>query len=123
MIAMDNLSTHSKNIHPNNERHVPERARIKTWSSDARQVSTDTNPAPAVSAVMKSGFPRSGNVIAWFLCSSIEKLCVTKGFVGRFLFFFSSRRRHTRFSRDWSSDVCSSDLGSLVAGQHPGEAS
>src|SRR5690606_40971542 len=29
------------------------------------------------------------------------------------LFFFSSRRRHTRFSRDWSSDVCSSDLASL----------
>src|SRR5690606_17016358 len=30
-------------------------------------------------------------------------------------FFFSSRRRHTRFSRDWSSDVCSSDLGSSYA--------
>src|SRR5690349_24761819 len=29
-------------------------------------------------------------------------------------FFFSSRRRHTRSLRDWSSDVCSSDLG-LVA--------
>src|SRR5690606_41028586 len=28
--------------------------------------------------------------------------------------FFSSRRRHTRFSRDWSSDVCSSDLGFLA---------
>src|SRR2546429_1440489 len=28
-----------------------------------------------------------------------------------FFFFFSSRRRHTRCSRDWSSDVCSSDLG------------
>src|SRR5690606_39414107 len=28
-------------------------------------------------------------------------------------FFFSSRRRHTRFSRDWSSDVCSSDLRSF----------
>src|SRR5690606_3278205 len=28
-------------------------------------------------------------------------------------FFFSSRRRHTRFSRDWSSDVCSSDLHAL----------
>src|SRR5690606_39978363 len=27
-----------------------------------------------------------------------------------FFFFFSSRRRHTSFSRDWSSDVCSSDL-------------
>src|SRR5436309_14848657 len=30
-------------------------------------------------------------------------------------FFFSSRRRHTRFSRDWSSDVCSSDLCWAVA--------
>src|SRR5690606_40223106 len=29
-------------------------------------------------------------------------------------FFFSSRRRHTRFSRDWSSDVCSSDLPELA---------
>src|SRR5207247_5557346 len=26
------------------------------------------------------------------------------------IFFFSSRRRHTRSTRDWSSDVCSSDL-------------
>src|SRR2546422_3541155 len=31
-----------------------------------------------------------------------------------FFFFFSSRRRHTRCSRDWSSDVCSSDLVDLV---------
>src|SRR6266436_1351899 len=31
-----------------------------------------------------------------------------------FFFFFSSRRRHTRCSRDWSSDVCSSDLGDLL---------
>src|SRR3712207_6951207 len=31
------------------------------------------------------------------------------------LFFFSSRRRHTRYWRDWSSDVCSSDLGQLDA--------
>src|SRR3712207_8260240 len=30
-------------------------------------------------------------------------------------FFFSSRRRHTRYWRDWSSDVCSSDLGNAVA--------
>src|SRR5690606_33944431 len=29
-------------------------------------------------------------------------------------FFFSSRRRHTSFSRDWSSDVCSSDLGAAI---------
>src|SRR5690606_39426559 len=29
--------------------------------------------------------------------------------------YFSSRRRHTRFSRDWSSDVCSSDLRDATA--------
>src|SRR5207253_4799514 len=29
-------------------------------------------------------------------------------------FFFSSRRRHTRWPRDWSSDVCSSDLPPLM---------
>src|SRR5207247_6078877 len=36
------------------------------------------------------------------------------GFVGVWIyFFFSSRRRHTRSTRDWSSDVCSSDLHGL----------
>src|SRR2546429_9005026 len=34
----------------------------------------------------------------------------------RVFFFFSSRRRHTRCSRDWSSDVCSSDLFLGIAG-------
>src|SRR2546422_7033175 len=33
------------------------------------------------------------------------------------LFFFSSRRRHTRCSRDWSSDVCSSDLAAGANGK------
>src|SRR3712207_7598220 len=45
-------------------------------------------------------------------------VCVTSAISGRvtvwvvsgFFFFFSSRRRHTRYWRDWSSDVCSSDL-------------
>src|SRR6266436_3357580 len=36
-------------------------------------------------------------------------------------FFFSSRRRHTRCSRDWSSDVCSSDLSRLAASADPGD--
>src|SRR5690348_18043405 len=31
-----------------------------------------------------------------------------------FFFFFSSRRRHTRWTGDWSSDVCSSDLFSIL---------
>src|SRR3712207_3976777 len=35
----------------------------------------------------------------------------------RCFFFFSSRRRHTRYWRDWSSDVCSSDLGLRFGGQ------
>src|SRR2546427_5834229 len=34
-------------------------------------------------------------------------------------FFFSSRRRHTRFDCDWSSDVCSSDLVVLRGGFVP----
>src|SRR5260370_7186903 len=35
---------------------------------------------------------------------------------GVLVFFFSSRRRHTRFKCDWSSDVCSSDLRHLQPG-------
>src|SRR5437762_14000010 len=31
------------------------------------------------------------------------------------MFFFSSRRRHTRYIGDWSSDVCSSDLTPIVS--------
>src|SRR3712207_8762601 len=31
-------------------------------------------------------------------------------YISFYFFFFSSRRRHTRYWRDWSSDVCSSDL-------------
>src|SRR5207253_3745124 len=34
----------------------------------------------------------------------------TRDRIAGFVFFFSSRRRHTRWPRDWSSDVCSSDL-------------
>src|SRR2546430_10951985 len=36
-------------------------------------------------------------------------------------FFFSSRRRHTRFDCDWSSDVCSSDLRPLHFADHIAE--
>src|SRR2546429_4700404 len=37
-------------------------------------------------------------------------LCIKIIVMLMYFFFFSSRRRHTRCSRDWSSDVCSSDL-------------
>src|SRR6266496_5058946 len=36
---------------------------------------------------------------------------ITNDSITVLFFFFSSRRRHTRSLRDWSSDVCSSDLG------------
>src|SRR5207249_5711582 len=40
-----------------------------------------------------------------------------RGLSKRSFFFFSSRRRHTRSKRDWSSDVCSSDLLPRSAGR------
>src|SRR5438309_8117739 len=40
----------------------------------------------------------------------------------QFFFFFSSRRRHTRWNCDWSSDVCSSDLKLHDAGRHDAAA-
>src|SRR5258705_6628671 len=39
-----------------------------------------------------------------------------------FFFFFSSRRRHTRCLSDWSSDVCSSDLGGPACQHRSDEA-
>src|SRR5437762_9256703 len=42
-----------------------------------------------------------GSCMGWFGCV---------GGVCWYVFFFSSRRRHTRYIGDWSSDVCSSDL-------------
>src|SRR5258707_6028976 len=56
----------------------------------------------------------SANLSSWSPHPQLEVLSL------RFLwmlmiFFFSSRRRHTRYWRDWSSDVCSSDLGVFAA--------
>src|SRR3712207_8103436 len=45
-----------------------------------------------------------GNLTAW------------KGGAAAVFVFFSSRRRHTRYWRDWSSDVCSSDLAEAALG-------
>src|SRR5699024_12222015 len=43
--------------------------------------------------------------------------CISTTTHWSWLFFFSSRRRHTRSKRDWSSDVCSSDLGFMHEGR------
>src|SRR5256885_10211271 len=42
--------------------------------------------------------------------------------IDELLFFFSSRRRHTRLQGDWSSDVCSSDLPTGMPGRDAGKA-
>src|SRR3712207_2426486 len=46
--------------------------------------------------------------------------CSMSGFYF-FLFFFSSKRRHTRYWRDWSSDVCSSDLAARTVAERIAE--
>src|ERR1039458_9376273 len=46
-------------------------------------------------------------------------ICVRKVDLVRNVFFFSSRRRHTRCLSDWSSDVCSSDLFDSAAERRP----
>src|SRR6266508_334368 len=58
--------------------------------------------------------------IRWRTASDVY-LCEVEARMKDF-FFFSSRRRHTRWPRDWSSDVCSSDLGRrpALAPRRPG---
>src|SRR2546430_6572049 len=45
----------------------------------------------------------------------LKQLCNNSVMNCLYVFFFSSRRRHTRFDCDWSSDVCSSDLAALAS--------
>ena len=49
----------------------------------------------------------------------VDSFCVGQDWP-QVLLFFSSRRRHTRCSRDWSSDVCSSDLVCVLRGSMRG---
>src|SRR5258707_6979624 len=51
---------------------------------------------------------------------SRARRCVDACVYGTLDFFFSSRRRHTRYWRDWSSDVCSSDLTEKTVKFHRG---
>src|SRR5690349_23967171 len=52
--------------------------------------------------------------ICFFFLFLILVVCLRLFFYFVFFFFFSSRRRHTRSLRDWSSDVCSSDLEASI---------
>src|SRR5690242_20855036 len=59
---------------------------------------------------------RRGGTVGVLLSRLYTLLCILYFYLdvdlGILFFFFSSRRRHTRLTCDWSSDVCSSDLGS-----------
>src|SRR5690606_5585030 len=66
----------------------------------------------------------NGTALSIMLVSSVEltrraaQTALPVGLSHNNGFFFSSRRRHTSFSRDWSSDVCSSDLNHKDLGVH-----
>src|SRR2546430_6236777 len=60
----------------------------------------------AVRTDVSSGFMEPNDACI-LLCRSLDYVVVL-------YFFFSSRRRHTRFDCDWSSDVCSSDLAGVL---------
>src|SRR2546421_1987242 len=72
--------------------------------------------------LVRSFFP-CANVCAvdFVMCAPSSIKFRVIGFHYFCFFFFSSRRRHTRSDRDWSSDVCSSDLLSSQAGAYIGE--
>src|SRR2546430_1996217 len=70
-------------------------------SSFGGQTSYDADNLPLL--VMRSNLWASGYDVDGTDQTSLGQ------FSGRVKFFFSSRRRHTRFDCDWSSDVCSSD--------------
>src|SRR5262249_56717679 len=76
---------------------------------------TDFAPVPLLITMYPPVFSRLSYsfflLFGSFLLSLL--LCVL------FFFFFSSRRRHTRLVSDWSSDVCSSDLGGPVGRGRP----
>src|SRR5439155_16435474 len=55
---------------------------------------------------------------SWLIHILYSTQSVSRFYSFSFFFFFSSRRRHTRWPRDWSSDVCSSDLTGRGAAAH-----
>src|SRR2546421_8594150 len=70
-------------------------------------VTTPTYPRALV-----SGHGRARSEATIYMAHGLSAMSVS-------FFFFSSRRRHTRSDRDWSSDVCSSDLATtLLNGDH-----
>src|SRR2546429_4821294 len=75
---------------------------------ERRYMSYTSRNSLSKSELENEGLARTIGVLSY-----VSVMCV--------FFFFSSRRRHTRCSRDWSSDVCSSDLGLEVVLREHGQ--
>src|SRR5437762_5292480 len=71
--------------------------------------SAKPTPRPSASANKRAPRPSRGRFGDIACCGTLALSTRSKRIYAR-PFFFSSRRRHTRYIGDWSSDVCSSDL-------------
>src|SRR5688572_26987988 len=104
----------------------------------AIQGSNDPNPDEAVTSFVSGAMAKAGkgllegtlqagtSAVSDKLLDLVGlggKSAADKGKDTRDYFVFSSRRRHTRFDCDWSSDVCSSDLETVVIGNTIGGGS
>src|SRR5256885_3768091 len=95
-----------------------ERIRLASWGS--RVAGMDVSALVVYGVLVDSGFPHASSALGSFLDERPIIGAMLKHYhedhagnaeliAGRGIFFFSSRRRHTRLQGDWSSDVCSSD--------------
>src|SRR5688572_16918586 len=89
------------------------RCRSILWPSKVKLTSsTPRRSAQAPNAASAPGAPPLKRMLSAAVMAWDHSIAVTSP---RVYFFFSSRRRHTRFDCDWSSDVCSSDLQRRLA--------
>src|SRR3712207_5461630 len=82
------------------------------------QMEVEDENTRAAEARIKVGLSGREGEIEVKYSETTDEEAKTKNVWCKLLFFFSSRRRHTRYWRDWSSDVCSSDLGSRLERLH-----
>src|SRR2546427_1590703 len=84
---------------------------IRSWTIDPREITEDSwISVDACAELLELVEARFGDGSYSFIRAVFATTAPSFPTIRGELFFFSSRRRHTRFDCDWSSDVCSSDL-------------
>src|SRR5689334_23866348 len=86
--------------------------KVSSASCTATIENTNLSNKQQVSEIMRQLLTQAQTAGQYFTNEQIQSLT-------RKVFFFSSRRRHTRWNCDWSSDVCSSDLNALAQSKFP----